>query len=84
MDRLYCHEDRGPNRSTIARCQAAKLDAFANGVHFFTGVCSVPEAWPALIPLLQHKRLKPERYIGHHMKLGRRRGSLSPARTARE
>jgi threonine dehydrogenase-like Zn-dependent dehydrogenase len=29
----------------------------------------VPEEWPALIPLVQSGRLKPERYISHTMPL---------------
>jgi 2-desacetyl-2-hydroxyethyl bacteriochlorophyllide A dehydrogenase len=45
--------------------------AFAAGLTFRIGTCSVPEEWPALIPLVQSGRLKPERYISHHMDLSR-------------
>jgi threonine dehydrogenase-like Zn-dependent dehydrogenase len=44
--------------------------AFANGVTFRIGTCSVPEEWPALIPLVQSGRLRPERYISHTLPLG--------------
>lgn len=43
--------------------------AFAAGLTFRIGTCSVPEEWPALIPLVQSGRLKPERYISHRMDL---------------
>ncbi|MEH3037660.1 MAG: alcohol dehydrogenase family protein [Sphingomonas adhaesiva] len=43
--------------------------AFAAGLTFRTGTCSVPEEWPALIPLIQSGRLRPERYISHRMDL---------------
>jgi len=43
--------------------------AFAAGLTFRIGTCSVPEEWPALTPLVQSGRLKPERYISHHMPL---------------
>ena len=43
--------------------------AFAAGLTFRAGTCSVPEEWPALIPLVQSGRLRPERYISHHMPL---------------
>ncbi|MBK8629982.1 MAG: alcohol dehydrogenase catalytic domain-containing protein [Sphingomonadales bacterium] len=43
--------------------------AFAAGLTFRIGTCSVPEEWPALIPLVQSGRLKPERYISHHLPL---------------
>jgi len=42
---------------------------FAAGLTFRIGTCSVPEEWPALIPLVQSGRLKPERYISHRMAL---------------
>ena len=45
--------------------------AFAAGLTFRIGTCSVPEEWPALIPLVQSGRLKPERYISHRMDLSR-------------
>ena len=43
--------------------------AFAAGLTFRTGTCSVPEEWPALIPLVQSGRLRPERTISHHLPL---------------
>lgn len=43
--------------------------AFAAGLTFRIGTCSVPEEWPALIPLVQAGRLRPERYISHRMDL---------------
>ncbi len=39
--------------------------AFVKGVNFNIGTCSVTEEWPALVPLIQAGRLKPERYISH-------------------
>ena len=43
--------------------------AFAAGLTFRIGTCSVPEEWPALMPLVQSGRLKPDRYISHRMPL---------------
>ena len=43
--------------------------AFAAGLTFRAGTCSVPEELPALFPLVQSGRLKPERYISHRMPL---------------
>jgi len=43
--------------------------AFASGLTFRTGVCSIAEEWPALIPLVQSERLRPERYVSHHLPL---------------
>ncbi|PZQ65600.1 MAG: alcohol dehydrogenase [Phenylobacterium zucineum] len=43
--------------------------AFAHGLTFRTGTCSVPEHWPELIPLVQAGRLKPQRFISHRMDL---------------
>ncbi len=43
--------------------------AFANGLTFRIGTCSVPEELPALIPLVQAGRLRPERYVSHHLSL---------------
>jgi 2-desacetyl-2-hydroxyethyl bacteriochlorophyllide A dehydrogenase len=43
--------------------------AFAAGLTFRIGTCSVPEEWPALFPLVQSGRLKPERYISHTLPL---------------
>jgi len=43
--------------------------AFAAGLTFRIGTCSVPEELPALFPLVQSGRLRPERYISHRMAL---------------
>ena len=43
--------------------------AFASGLTFRAGTCSVPEEWPALIPLVRAGRLHPERYISHRLPL---------------
>ena len=43
--------------------------AFAAGLTFRVGTCSVPEELPALFPLVQSGRLKPERYVSHRMPL---------------
>ena len=43
--------------------------AFAAGLTFRIGTCSVPEELPALFPLVQSGRLKPERTITHRMPL---------------
>ncbi|WP_375288153.1 alcohol dehydrogenase family protein [Sphingomonas sp.] len=43
--------------------------AFAGGLTFRTGTCSVPEELPALVPLIRAGRLRPERYISHRMPL---------------
>ena len=43
--------------------------AFAAGLTFRAGTCSVPEELPALFPLIQSGRLRPERYITHRMPL---------------
>ncbi|MFM1983363.1 MAG: hypothetical protein RJB22_2082 [Pseudomonadota bacterium] len=43
--------------------------AFGQGLTFRIGTCSVPEEWPALIPLVQSGRLRPERYISHVLPL---------------
>ncbi len=43
--------------------------AFAAGLTFRIGTCSVPEEWPALIPLIQSGRLTPEKYISHVLPL---------------
>lgn len=45
--------------------------AFAGGLTFRIGTCSVPEELPALIPLIRAGRLRPERYISHRMPLAR-------------
>ena len=43
--------------------------AFGAGLTFRAGTCSVPEELPALFPLVQSGRLKPERYISHRLPL---------------
>ena len=43
--------------------------AFAAGLTFRIGTCSVPEELPALFPLVQSGRLRPERYISHRLPL---------------
>lgn len=43
--------------------------AFAQGLTFRAGTCSVPEELPALFPLVQSGRLAPEKYISHRMPL---------------
>lgn len=43
--------------------------AFAAGLTFRIGTCSVPEELPVLFPLVRAGRLKPERYISHRMPL---------------
>ena len=53
-----------------ARRYAFPLErAFAAGLTFRIGTCSVPEELPALFPLVQSGRLKPEKYISHRMPL---------------
>lgn len=43
--------------------------AFGGGLHFFIGTCSVPEEWPALVPLVRAGRIRPERYITDRLSL---------------
>ncbi len=43
--------------------------AFGAGLTFRAGTCSVPEELPALFPLVQSGRLRPERYISHRLAL---------------
>lgn len=43
--------------------------AFAAGLTFRIGTCSVPEELPALFPLVQSGRLRPERTITHRLPL---------------
>lgn len=43
--------------------------AFGAGLTFRVGTCSVPEELPALFPLVQSGRLRPEKYISHRMPL---------------
>lgn len=53
-----------------ARRYAFPLErAFAAGLTFRIGTCSVPEELPALFPLVRSGRLRPERYITHRMPL---------------
>jgi threonine dehydrogenase-like Zn-dependent dehydrogenase len=56
--------------------------AFAMGLTFRIGTCSVPEHWPELIPLVQAGRLRPERYISHVLPLreGARAYAMSDGR----
>lgn len=42
---------------------------FAAGLTFRAGTCSVAEELPALIPLVQSGRLKPEKYVSHRLAL---------------
>lgn len=43
--------------------------AFIKGLTFRTGACSVPEHWGELVPLIRSGRLRPERFVSHHMPL---------------
>lgn len=43
--------------------------AFAMGLTFRIGTCSVPLFWPELIPLIQSGRLHPEKFISHVLPL---------------
>jgi 2-desacetyl-2-hydroxyethyl bacteriochlorophyllide A dehydrogenase len=43
--------------------------AFNKSLTFRTGLCSVPETWPELIPLVQSGKLTPETVITHRMAL---------------
>ncbi len=43
--------------------------AFGAGLTFRVGTCSVPEELPALFPLVQSGRLRPEKYVSHRMPL---------------
>jgi 2-desacetyl-2-hydroxyethyl bacteriochlorophyllide A dehydrogenase len=43
--------------------------SFAKGLTFRIGTCSVQDTWPALIPLLQTGRLRPQRHITHRLPL---------------
>jgi 2-desacetyl-2-hydroxyethyl bacteriochlorophyllide A dehydrogenase len=43
--------------------------AFAAGLTFRTGTCSVPEELPALIPLVRSGRLRPDRHVTHRLPL---------------
>ncbi len=53
-----------------ARRYAFPLErAFAAGLTFRIGTCSVPEELPALFQLVRLGRLRPERYITHRMPL---------------
>lgn len=60
--------------SAIGVNQTRKFDfpmalAFVKTLTFRIGTCSVPRYWPALVPLVQSGRLKPERYITHRLGL---------------
>ena len=53
-----------------ARRYAFPLErAFAAGLTFRIGTCSVPEELPALFPLVASGRLQPEKYISHRLPL---------------
>ena len=43
--------------------------AFGAGLTFRAGTCSVPEELPALFPLVQSGRLRPEKYFSHRLPL---------------
>ena len=43
--------------------------AFAAGLTFRVGTCSVPEELPALFPLVRSGRLRPEKYVSHRLPL---------------
>lgn len=45
--------------------------AFAAGLTFRIGTCSVPEELPALFPLVQSGRLRPEKYVSHRLPLSK-------------
>jgi 2-desacetyl-2-hydroxyethyl bacteriochlorophyllide A dehydrogenase len=45
--------------------------AFVKGLTFRIGTCSVQCHWPELISLIQPGRLRPERFISHHLPLSR-------------
>lgn len=60
--------------SAIGVNQTRKFDfpmalAFVKTLTFRIGTCSVPRYWPAIVPLVQSGRLKPERFLTHRMKL---------------
>lgn len=66
----------GRNRtaSVIGVNQTRRFDfpmgvAFAKGLTFRIGTCSVPKFWPELVPLLRAGRLHPERHITHRLAL---------------
>jgi 2-desacetyl-2-hydroxyethyl bacteriochlorophyllide A dehydrogenase len=43
--------------------------SFLKCLTFSIGVCSVPEHWPELVPLIQQGRLHPERFVSHNLAL---------------
>ena len=45
--------------------------AFAAGLTFRAGTCSVPEELPTLFPLVRSGQLRPEKYITHRLPLSR-------------
>ena len=51
------------------RLEFPMAKAFADGLTFRIGTCSVPEEWPSLVPLIQQGRLKPEKFITHRFGL---------------
>ena len=75
--------------SVIGVNQTKKFDfpmgvAFAKGLTFRIGTCSVQNEWPELVPLIQSGRLHPEKYITHELPLsdGAEAYRLFDARTA--
>jgi threonine dehydrogenase-like Zn-dependent dehydrogenase len=67
----------GDRRTAIPPLCLSRFErAFAGGLTFRVGTCSVPEELPALFPLVQSGRLKPERYISHRLPLEPRRRCL--------
>lgn len=43
--------------------------AMAKSVRFSIGPCPVPRYWPALVPLIQHRRLDPGQFVSHRLAL---------------
>lgn len=65
---------RGATVSVIGVNQTRSFEfpmalSFYMGLTFRIGMCSVQDTWPALVPLLQAGRLKPERFITHRLAL---------------
>ena len=46
------------------------IDMFLKGITFRSGICPVGLYWPALIPLVQSGRLRPDRFVTHTLPLG--------------
>lgn len=43
--------------------------ALNKSLRFSIALCGVPQWWPELVPLLQHGRLRPERFVSHVLPL---------------